>query len=216
MFVFILVWDPFPVKPSALCSSVSAVAVNRRQPQASDIAVIMYTSGSTGIPKGVMISHGNIMAGITGMAERIPNLKYVNVGFTAISMTPPVFFVSLHPQNITPSHLTSHNVPPVSTVEINLLFLCWQWNGHLHRIPAAGPRFRTQRWAGVHLTWLSHWLLIPADTSRPGQYIKAPPPQKKKQWIRKKYQHFQSYMGMHSHNLVNQMYAPTSRHLPSD
>ncbi|XP_036412126.1 long-chain-fatty-acid--CoA ligase 3b [Colossoma macropomum] len=50
------------------------MAVQRRHPLPSDIAVIMYTSGSTGIPKGVMISHRNIIAGVTGMAERIPGL----------------------------------------------------------------------------------------------------------------------------------------------
>uniref|UniRef100_A0A671Y0H3 long-chain-fatty-acid--CoA ligase n=1 Tax=Sparus aurata TaxID=8175 RepID=A0A671Y0H3_SPAAU len=101
MFVFILVWDPFPVKPSALCSSVSAVAVNRRQPQASDIAVIMYTSGSTGIPKGVMISHGNIMAGITGMAERIPNLNETD---TYIGYLPLAHVLELSAELVCISH----------------------------------------------------------------------------------------------------------------
>uniref|UniRef100_A0AAY5F1B0 long-chain-fatty-acid--CoA ligase n=1 Tax=Electrophorus electricus TaxID=8005 RepID=A0AAY5F1B0_ELEEL len=46
----------------------------RPQPLSSDIAVIMYTSGSTDIPKGVKISHSNLVAAVSGMAERIPGL----------------------------------------------------------------------------------------------------------------------------------------------
>ncbi|XP_054946181.1 fatty acid CoA ligase Acsl3 isoform X2 [Physeter macrocephalus] len=57
------------------------------KPVPSDIAVIMYTSGSTGLPKGVMISHSNLIAGITGMAERIPELgeKDVYVGYLPLA-----------------------------------------------------------------------------------------------------------------------------------
>lgn len=33
-------------------------------PKTTDTAIIMYTSGSTGVPKGVILSHGNLIATI--------------------------------------------------------------------------------------------------------------------------------------------------------
>uniref|UniRef100_A0AAQ4Q2M4 long-chain-fatty-acid--CoA ligase n=1 Tax=Gasterosteus aculeatus aculeatus TaxID=481459 RepID=A0AAQ4Q2M4_GASAC len=75
--------------------------VYRRKPESSDIAVIMYTSGSTGIPKGVMISHGNIIAGITGMAERLPNLNETD---TYIGYLPLAHVLELSAELVCISH----------------------------------------------------------------------------------------------------------------
>ncbi|TMS36393.1 hypothetical protein L596_003568 [Steinernema carpocapsae] len=44
--------------------------VDRAKPD--DLAVIMYTSGTTGNPKGVMLSHANIMAALAGQSDVIP------------------------------------------------------------------------------------------------------------------------------------------------
>ncbi|KAK9768641.1 long-chain fatty acid-CoA ligase [Basidiobolus ranarum] len=42
---------------------------NHQPPKPEDLACIMYTSGTTGAPKGVMLTHANIVAGIAGTSK---------------------------------------------------------------------------------------------------------------------------------------------------
>lgn len=44
-------------------------------PSPGDVAVIMYTSGSTGLPKGVVISHKNVVATTAAVLEIVPGIS---------------------------------------------------------------------------------------------------------------------------------------------
>lgn len=44
-------------------------------PSPADTAIIMYTSGSTGVPKGVVLSHRNMVATLKAFADAIPVAK---------------------------------------------------------------------------------------------------------------------------------------------
>ncbi|MBI3044624.1 MAG: AMP-binding protein [Betaproteobacteria bacterium] len=70
------------VTPEELMRPGAAAAVQRAKPQ--DVAMIQYTSGSTGNPKGVVLTHANLVVNIRAMAK-------------ALRVTPADVFVSWLP-----------------------------------------------------------------------------------------------------------------------
>ncbi|WP_353234103.1 long-chain fatty acid--CoA ligase [Diaphorobacter ruginosibacter] len=58
------------------------------QPTADDLAAIVYTSGTTGKPKGVMLTHSNVMADVKAVMQRIaPTQEDVFLSFLPLSHT---------------------------------------------------------------------------------------------------------------------------------
>ncbi|XP_029112986.1 long-chain-fatty-acid--CoA ligase 4 [Scleropages formosus] len=58
-----------------------------QRPSPSDLAVVMYTSGSTDKPKGVLMMHSNLIAGMAGQCARIPGLgpKDTYIGYLPLA-----------------------------------------------------------------------------------------------------------------------------------
>ncbi len=57
---------------ATLREKVSMRQVSKARIQSTDILEIQYTSGTTGIPKGVMLTHGNITAAVNAALQGIP------------------------------------------------------------------------------------------------------------------------------------------------
>ncbi|MFZ6770118.1 AMP-dependent synthetase/ligase [Undibacterium sp. Di26W] len=69
-------------------SSAAHLQVNVKGPQADDLAALVYTSGTTGKPKGVMLTHTNVMSNVKAVVSRVsPVITDVFLSFLPLSHT---------------------------------------------------------------------------------------------------------------------------------
>jgi len=95
----VIVCDPPPTLPSGVLSFAQVVESGRKaddaaartwfdetraKPKPDDVATLVYTSGTTGNPKGAMLTHGNVTSNVLATASVLP----IGNGMLGLSILP--------------------------------------------------------------------------------------------------------------------------------
>ncbi len=119
-----------PVRPER-CQCIFS---GNRVRTGNDIALLQYTSGSTGDPKGVMLTHANLLANIRALAEAM-EMGPQDVGVSWL----PLY----HDMGLIGAWLTLMYLGIPLAVMSPLAFLTrperWLWAIHKHRATLAAP-----------------------------------------------------------------------------
>lgn len=73
-------FSAIPIVTPATLLAQSVARLSGRSPRAEDLAVVQYTSGSTSEPRGVMLTHANVVAGCSAIADAMRLTEYDVLG----------------------------------------------------------------------------------------------------------------------------------------
>lgn len=150
------------IQPAAITNSPVTPVTRINKP--TDLCYLIYTSGSTGNPKGVMITHGNVVNFFAGMNQRLP----LQASDCMLAITSTSFDISvleifwtlcygaevvIHPSDVSLSGLDRYTTVDSRPMDFSLLFFSsyTEQEGEKYKLLLDSAQYADQ--AGFKAVW---------------------------------------------------------------